>query len=154
MTGNDYAALVASYLVVNFAERGLEVYRETDLGKTVIGKNRRLDLFLLDTSNNVAMAIECKYQGSPGTVDEKIPYALSDLDAIAMPAALVYAGGGFSKGIQDMLAAAPKAAYCLPEPGSWRRTNQTRELDHFLAITFGWWDLVIGKKQPVPAPPL
>ena len=152
MTGNQYADLIASYLVFNFEDRGIRVYREVTLGKTIIGKNRRLDLFVVDARTNVGFALECKYQDSVGTVDEKIPYALADLDAIAMPAGLVYAGKGFSKGIQDMLSAAPKAAYCLPEYEHWRRTQRTRELDHMLAIAFGWWDVVIGTKKPFPSP--
>ena len=148
MTGNQYADLVASYLVANFELRGLEVYREVNLGKTIIGKNRRLDLFVLDRHSGKAMALECKYQDSAGTVDEKIPYALADLDAIAMPAGLVYAGAGFSKGIQDMLSAAPKAAHCMPIAPDCKRSTKTRELDHMLAITFGWWELLIdGKKK-------
>lgn len=152
MTGNQYADLIAAYLVANFQVRGIDVYREVSLGKTIIGKNRRLDLFVLDRNSGSAFALECKYQDSAGTVDEKIPYALADLDALAMSAGLVYAGQGFSKGIQDMLSAAPKAAYCLPEQNSWRRTARTRELDHMLAIAFGWWDIVIGKKTPFPSP--
>lgn len=148
MTGNQYADLIASYLVKNFASSGIEVYRELDFGKTTIGKNRRLDMLVLNKRANTAMALECKFQDSAGTVDEKIPYALADLDAIAMPAGLVYAGTGFSKGIENMLAAAPKAAYCLPDPDALARTTKTRELDHLLAITFGWWELVIGTKQP------
>ena len=152
MTGNEYANLIAAYLVVNFQDRGIDVYREVNLGKTIIGKNRRVDIFALDTRSGVAFALECKYQDSAGTVDEKIPYALADLEALAMPAGLVYAGQGFSKGIQDMLSAAPKAAHCLPDSERWERTTRTRELDHMLAISFGWWDLVIGKKKPFPSP--
>ena len=43
MTGHEYANLIASYIVRHFGPRGLKVYREVNVGKTVIGKNRRLD---------------------------------------------------------------------------------------------------------------
>ena len=81
MTGAEYADLVASYLSRRFASRALKVYREVRVGKTIIGKDRCVDIFCVteDLSNAApqkAFAIECKYQDSQGTVDEKIPYAL------------------------------------------------------------------------------
>lgn len=152
MTGNEYADLVASYLVVNFETRGLEVYRELKLGKTIIGKNRRLDLFLWDRRSDTALALECKYQDSSGTVDEKLIYALADLDAVPIKSGLVYAGSGFSQGIMNMLEAAPKAMYCLPHGEELNRTNDTLELDQMLAFTFGWWDLIVGAKRKFTIP--
>src|SRR5204863_7725564 len=79
MTGNQYANLVASYIVKNFGDRGIEVYRELFLGKTIIGKNRRIDILALHRASGVALAVECKYQASTGTVDETIPYTLQDM---------------------------------------------------------------------------
>ena len=75
MTGKEYADLIAAYLVKNFGERGIKVYREVTLGKTIIGKNRRIDVFVVHEPTQKAFAVECKYQDSQGTVDEKIPYA-------------------------------------------------------------------------------
>jgi len=83
MTGNEYADLIAAYLVKNFSARGISVYREVSLGKTIIGKNRHVDIFVLHTDSDKALAIECKYQDSAGTVDEKIPYAIQDMNAMA-----------------------------------------------------------------------
>jgi hypothetical protein len=28
-------------------------------------------------------------------------------------------------------------------------TDATRELDHMLAVHFGWWDVLIERKKPV-----
>src|SRR5262245_66090178 len=75
MTGGAYADLVAADVSRRFACRSLKVYREISVGKTIIGKNRRIDVFCVCESTNKAFAIECKYQESEGTVDEKIPYA-------------------------------------------------------------------------------
>ena len=47
MTGKEYADLIAAYLDKNFGERGIKVYREVTLGKTIIGKNRRIDVFVV-----------------------------------------------------------------------------------------------------------
>jgi hypothetical protein len=102
---------------------------------------------LIEESTRTAMAIECKYQDSLGTADEKIPYALEDIAKIGMPVCLAYAGEGFSEGIRHMLAASPIAAYCLPD-ASHGHGDATRELDAALARTFKWWDLVVRGKTP------
>ena len=149
MTGGDYANLVASYVARRFASRSLKVYREIRIGKTIIGKNRCIDIFCLADDTQKAFAIECKFQDSPGTVDEKIPYALEDLLALPMAGCIAYAGQGFSDGVRHMLAASRHAAYCLPTEGQTEMTDATRELDHVLAVHFEWWDVLVERKRPV-----
>jgi hypothetical protein len=149
MTGGEYANLVASYVSKRFGPRSLTVYREIRVGKTIIGKNRCIDIFCVAESSNRAFAIECKYQESQGTVDEKIPYALDDLRALPMAGCIAYAGSGFSDGVLHMLAASRHAAHCLPMPGQTDTTADTRELDHLLAVHFGWWDVLIEGRKPV-----
>lgn len=143
MTGHQYRDIVAAYIHQNYAALGLVVYREVSLGKTIIGKDRQIDIFVLRTGDQKAIAIECKYQDAQGTVDEKIPYALQDLEALWVPGCLLYAGRGWSKGVMHSLEAARHAAYCLPERPALLRTKQTRELDFVLAATFGFWELVL-----------
>jgi hypothetical protein len=95
MTGHEYANLIADYLVENFSDRGIIVYREVNIGKSIIGKNRRVDLFVL--CGETAYAIECKYQDSSGTADEKMPYALENMRALNMGGCIVFANpGGFA----------------------------------------------------------
>jgi hypothetical protein len=149
VTGGDYANLVAAYLSKRFGPRGLKVYREIRVGKSIIGKNRCIDVFCVSDADGKAFAVECKFQDSPGTVDEKIPYALDDLAALPMAGCVAYGGKGFSGGVLHMLGAAPRAAYCLPADGQIESTTETRELDHMLATHFGWWDVLVGGKKPV-----
>jgi hypothetical protein len=149
MTGTEYANLVASYVSRRFGSRGLKVYREIRVGKTIIGKNRCIDIFCVAGDGGKAFAVECKFQESQGTVDEKIPYALDDLLALPMAGCIAYAGGGFSDGVLHMLAASRNAAYCLPVPGQADGTVETKELDHLLAAHFGWWDVLVENKKPV-----
>lgn len=149
MTGGQYANLVAAYVARRFGGRDLKVYREVKIGKTIIGKNRCIDIFCVSASASKAFAIECKYQDSQGTVDEKIPYALDDLEALPMAGCIAYAGKGFSDGVEHMLGASPRAAYCLPLDGQIESTAETRELDHLLAAHFGWWDILIENKTPI-----
>ena len=149
MTGTEYANLVASYLSKRFAPRSLKVYREIRIGKTIIGKNRCIDIFCVADDSQKAFAIECKFQDVQGTVDEKIPYALDDLVALPIAGCIAYAGQGFSDGVQHMLAASRHAAYCLPLAGQAESSAETRELDHVLAAHFGWWDVLIEGRKPV-----
>ena len=148
MTGSEYANLIASYINNNFADRNLRVYREVSVGKSIIGKNRRIDIFIINDDSGDAFAIECKFQDTQGTVDEKIPYALDDMRAMLMKGCIVYAGDGFSKGVVHMLQSAEVAAYCMPDPDTLASTKNTTELDHVLAQHFGWWDLFVAKKKP------
>lgn len=150
MTGHDYADLIAHYLVRNFGSRNLVVYREVQLGKTIIGKNRRVDILALRGSDG--LAIECKFQATSGTTEEKMPYTLQDMSSLRLDSCVAYAGEGFSAGIRHMLAASPIAAYCLPDLQAPVPSASTRELDHILAATFGWWDVVVSGRRPFSLP--
>jgi hypothetical protein len=143
VTGNQYRDLIAAYVHHNYGVHGLVVYLEVALGKTVIGKDRQIDVFVVRPEDRKAIAIECKYQDSLGTVDEKIPYALQDLEALWVPGCLVYAGKGWSRGVLHSLEASRHAAYCLPERTTLNRSKHTHELDHMLAATFGLWEQVL-----------
>ena len=143
MQAAEYRDLVGAYVEKQFASRGLVVYSEVSLGKTIIGKNRRVDLFVLRKEDQRALALECKYQRVSGTTDEKIPYALQDLESMWVPGCLAYAGDGWSQGVLHTLEGTRLAVYCLPELPGLARSNATMELDHVLASVFGLWDVVI-----------
>jgi len=149
VTGAEYADLIATYLSRRFGSRGLKVYREIRVGKSIIGKNRCIDVFCVRDADNQAFAVECKFQDTAGTVDEKIPYALDDLNALPMAGCIAYAGKGFSEGVLHMLRASPHAAYCLPMAQQCESTADTKELDHVMSAHFGWWDVLVGAKKPV-----
>ena len=147
MKPHEYRDLIAAYVDVNYGPREVVVYTEVSLGKTIIGKNRKLDIFALRRSDQRALALETKYQEVPGTTDEKIPYALQDLEALWIPGCLVYAGPGWSKGVLHTLEGSRRAVHCLPERPNLARTTATRELDHILAAIFGLWDRVIPEER-------
>jgi hypothetical protein len=149
VTGGAYADLVGAYLSRRFTRRGLKVYREVRVGKSIIGKNRTIDVFCVCEEAHLAFAIECKFQDVPGTVDEKIPYAIDDLKALPMAGCIAYAGRGFSQGVLHMLEGSPLAAYCLPAPDQCEMSVETQDLDHLLAMHFSWWDVLVGTRRPV-----
>lgn len=148
MKGNEYADLIAAYILKNFGERDITVYREVPVGKSIIGKNRRVDIFIVHEESNKAFAVECKFQDSSGTTDEKIPYALDDMRALRINGCIVYAGAGFSKGVLHLLQGSHLAAFCRPAPKNLKSTKDTWELDHMLAMHFGWWDILTRDKIP------
>ncbi len=160
MTGGEYKKLVGRYIVSAYGSRGIEVYDEVNVGTSIIGKQRRIDLFVLQPNTKHVLGVECKYQDSAGTVDEKIPYALRDLEAMRMPGCIAYAGSGFSEGVLHLLQSSELAAYCLPDSETLEPTPRksgasidsgTWQLDHILAITFGWWDMLLASKKPLSA---
>lgn len=143
----QYRDLIAKYIDKHFGPRGIVLYTEVPLGTTIIGKDRRVDILALRPFDQRAIAIEVKLQQGKGTTDEKIPYALQDLDALWIPGCLVYGGDGWSQGILHTLQAAKRAVRCEPDPTTLDRTDHTRELDHVLAAVFGFWDLVIPEAR-------
>ena len=151
LSGKEYADLVASYILKNFGARGLVVYREVSMGKTIIGKNRHVDILVLRPETQTVLAIECKYQDTLGTVDEKIPYAIQDMQAMGVPVCLAYAGGGFSSGILHMLSSCPIAAQCF-RGVSLERSREAREIYSSRAMGFSFWDLVVANKKPFALP--
>lgn len=147
MQPHAYRDLIAAYVDRNFGSQGLVVYTEVSLGRTIIGKNRRIDVFVLRERDQTALAIECKYQQVSGTADEKIPYALQDLEALWIPGCVVYAGKGWSHGVLHTLRGSRRALFCDPDPNTLGRSNDTMELDHALAAVFGLWGYVIARER-------
>lgn len=163
-TGKDYRDWVANYIKHNFGNRGINIYSEVSAGKSIIGKNRSIDLLVVNQDENKAVALECKFQCVGGTTDEKIVYALKDAESMQMDNYIVYGGSGWSPGIKHMLEANELA--CFAEPmalddidftrhraprrrnGENPPTHSTVELDHILAMRFGWWDIFISDKEP------
>ena len=143
MTGNQYRDLIAAYVLQNWGPHGLVVYREVNLGKTIIAKDRQIDVFVVRPSDQRALALECKYQDAVGSVDEKISYALDDLAALWVPGCLVYAGRGWSKGVLHQLESSRLAAHCQPDRPTLARGRGTRELDHIIAAVFGFWEQIL-----------
>jgi hypothetical protein len=148
MTGHGYRDLIAEYIHHQYGDHGLVVYREVNLGKTIIGKDRQIDVFVHRPLDQKVIAIECKYQDVPGTADEKIPYALLDLAALWVPGCLAYAGHGWSRGVLHQLEGSRLAAHCMPDRPDLARGKATRELDYILAATFGLWEQILpsGKR--------
>jgi len=72
--------------------------------KTLYGAKMRLDVLLKHPQRwPESLAIECKWQQSVGSVDEKFPYVVENMKALPIPAAVLLAGGGYSKRAAEWL---------------------------------------------------
>lgn len=147
--GKPYRQLVASHVAKTFAGAELLVYEEVPVGSSIIGKDRRVDILVLSKKTGHAVALQAKYQASPGTTDEKIHYALADCAAMWIPAIVVYGGAGWSLGVRHTLEASRHAARAEVDAGG--QIAESAELDSFIAAQFGLWSTVLKGKKPVAA---
>jgi site-specific DNA-methyltransferase (adenine-specific) len=71
------------------------------------------------------------------------------LRALPMAGCIAYAGRASRRASSTCCARRRNAAYCLPLPAQSHSTADTRELDHLLAMHFGWWDVLVAGRTPV-----
>ena len=88
---------------------GLDYRRRLTVGKTVYGRDREVDVLFRDARNGNRLAVEAKYQRVAGTADEKLPYAVLNLQTLPLPGVIVYGGGGFNLGALHWLCANTRA---------------------------------------------
>ena len=82
---------------------GLEVKKEVKVGRRLWGALRRIDVVFTDRDSRQSLGIECKYQGKPGTAEEKIPATIADIKAWPIRGLVVFSGDGFSKNMRTFL---------------------------------------------------
>ena len=83
--------------VVELAEGlGLEARRQVRVGRRIWGAERLIDVVLTERDRRQRLGIECKYQGGPGSAEEKVPLILEDIAAWPIPGLVVFHGAGFT----------------------------------------------------------
>ena len=82
---------------------GLEAITEVAVGRRVWGARRKIDVVLKHPETRVSLGIECKYQGGPGSAEEKIPATIQDIRAWPIRGIVVYSGAGFSANMESYL---------------------------------------------------
>ena len=98
-SGNELRDQVAAIGV----ELGLEAQIEVAVGRRVWGARRRIDVVLKEPDTRVSLGIECKYQGTSGSAEEKIPATIEDIRAWPIRGIVVYSGDGFSTNMESYL---------------------------------------------------
>lgn len=73
-------------------------------GRSIFGKERRVDFVLYHPHKWPAcLVIQCKWQASAGSVEEKLCFEVNCIDHDDYPAVIVLDGGGYSDGARKWL---------------------------------------------------
>lgn len=99
VSGNDLRDRVAAI----GQSLGLEATLEVEVGRRVWGARRKIDVVLKHKETRVSLGVECKFQGGPGSAEEKIPATIQDIRAWPIRGIVVYSGEGFSANMESYL---------------------------------------------------
>lgn len=81
-------------------ERGYTVRRQYPIGQSIYGHNIKVDFFVTGIASFAAgLIIESRWQEVNGSVDEKFPYMVQNIQTVyPYPTIVVYGGGGSKPG--------------------------------------------------------
>jgi len=86
---------------------GKQYIKQVHVGETLYGTKRKVDFFVisekLSTNETTGLIIECKWQQSPGSVDEKFPYLLECIKKTAVGTYVVVDGKGCKPKAEEWL---------------------------------------------------
>jgi hypothetical protein len=82
---------------------GLEANIEVSVGRRVWGAKRNIDVVLRHPETRKSLGVECKYQGSKGSAEEKIASTIEDIRTWPIRGIVVFAGDGFSSNMRAYL---------------------------------------------------
>ena len=88
---------------------GLQVRTQVRVARRLWGAERRIDLVLRGPDSDRSLGIECKFQGTGGSAEEKIPATIQDIAAWPIPGIVVFEGAGFSANMRAYLHSTGKA---------------------------------------------
>lgn len=127
MAGRGVAVSNGDELVQEVARRasqlGLLVKKQVSVARRIWGAKRKVDLVLRDATTGKTLGIECKFQGTRGTAEEKLLATIQDINAWPMPGLVVFAGDGFDEKMKAFLISTGKAV-------------ELEELEEYLRLYF------------------
>src|SRR5579883_1982492 len=113
MPGRAYAVTTGAALVgqvLALAEKlALEAQEQVKVGRRLWGAVRNIDVVLTQPESRLRLGVECKFQGTKGTAEEKIPAILDDIDAWPIRGIVVIGGSGFTANMRYYLISSGKA---------------------------------------------
>ena len=102
---------------------GLSYLRQVKMGVSILGRQRLADFLVYDDAGR-SLGIECKYQRTSGSTEDKLVHTITDFDARPVNHILVFGGEGFSKNIRGYLLSTGKAV-------------ELKQLRNYLVFYFG-----------------
>jgi hypothetical protein len=115
---------------------GLQVRTQVRVARRIWGAVRRIDIVLTHQETRRTLGIECKFQGTQGTAEEKIQSTIQDIAAWPIRGLVVFAGEGFTPNMRSFLIASGKAV-------------EFEELRDWLTLYFGLPEK-IPEEPPAP----
>ena len=82
---------------------GLDADIEVKVGRRIWGAKRSIDVVLKDPATRISLGIECKFQATNGSAEEKIQATIKDIEAWPIRGIVVYSGEGFSTNMRSYL---------------------------------------------------
>jgi hypothetical protein len=118
-TGTAFEAEVAKVI----RQLDLSYLRQVKMGVSILGRRRVADFLVYDRAGK-SLGIECKYQQTTGSAEDKLVHTITDFDARPVKHILVFGGEGFSKNIKGYLLSTGKAV-------------ELKQLRNYLVFYFG-----------------
>jgi len=112
---------------------GLKAREQFKCGRRIWGAERFIDLVLTDSETRRRLGLECKFQGTSGSAEEKIPAIIQDIAAWPIPGLVVFSGPGFSANIRSFLVASGRAVD-LDDLEAWLRLFFALDLGEQLSL--------------------
>jgi hypothetical protein len=88
---------------------GLEATEQVRVARRIWGSERFIDVVLIHPQSRKTLGVECKFQAVRGTVEEKIPATIKDIEAWPIPGLVVFAGEGFTENMRCFLVSTGRA---------------------------------------------
>ena len=102
----------------------LQTRTQVKVARRIWGAVRKIDVVLTHAETRRTLGVECKYQGTQGSAEEKIPSTIQDLAAWPIPGLVVFSGDGFSPNMRSFLISTGKAV-------------EFEDLEEWLVLYFG-----------------
>ena len=82
------------------------------IGKNIYNRDRKVDFILYHPEIwKSGLVIECKWQASPGSVEEKYPFLVAKIQLSKLPTIIVLDGEGYTKGAKDWIQSQATSSY-------------------------------------------
>lgn len=109
-TGSNYEAIIEMCIKRSCEKNNLEATSQTNVGIKPGGGKHRVDWEIIDKTNpNSRGLISCKFQGTPGTAEEKIAYEVikllhaMKLDSRYKKSWIIMGGEGWSPSMREFI---------------------------------------------------
>ena len=99
---------------------GLKADTQVVAARRLWGAKRHIDVVVSHEKTGRNLGIECKYQATRGSAEEKIPATIKDMESWPIPGIVVIDGAGFSANMQGYLMATGKVVW-LDDLEGWLR---------------------------------